>query len=246
MMLACVNRWVGMTVKTKYPILRQPDDITCGPTCLHSVYEYYADNIDLETVIREVTMLRGGGTLGALLGIHALKRGYKVWIYSYNMEVFDPTWFTPKLPRDDMIAKLRQQMLIKKGKRLQTAILAYTEFLEAGGEIHFTDLTSALLSAYLLQGIPILTGLSSTYLYKTMREYGKYSVSHDLRGEPQGHFVVLTSFDPDVNAITVADPYDPESLDYGHTYKVNVEQLVNAILLGVVTYDGNLIIITKK
>ena len=200
----------------------------------------------LDDVIREVPVLKGGGTLGALLGTHALRRGYNVWIYTYNLDVFDPTWFHGPLPKAALIGKLKAQAAVKKGQRLKVAIEAYTEFLEAGGEIKFEDLSSSVLSAYLLQGIPILTGLSSTYLYRSLREYGRYPVSDDIRGVPQGHFVVLTSFDPADNAVTVADPYHPESLDYGHVYRVNVEHLVCAILLGVVTYDGNLIIVTKK
>jgi hypothetical protein len=234
-----------MPGKTKYPILRQPDDITCGPTCLHSIYEYYSDAMPLDDVVSEVTMLRGGGTLGALLGTHALKRGYKVWIYSYNLKVFDPTWFQDKLSTSEIIDKLNAQAAVKKGTKLREAISAYTTFLEAGGEIKFEDLSSSLLSAYLVQGIPLLTGLSATYLYKAVREFGKYPVPDDVRGEPQGHFVVLTSYNPEANTVTVADPYHPESLDYGHVYHINMEHLVCAILLGVVTYDGNLVVITK-
>ena len=233
-----------MAPKTKYPMRRQPDDITCGPTCLHSVYNYYADIMDLEDVIHQVPSLRGGGTLGALLGTHALKRGYKVWMYTYNLDVFDPTWFS--LSRSEIIAKLKQQMKLKKRAKFQVASQAYIDFLRLGGEIKFHDLSSDLMSAYLLQGIPILTGLSATYLYKNAREYGKYPIPDDIRGEPQGHFVVLTSYDPEENAVTVADPYDPKSMSYGQTYRISMEHLICAILLGVVTYDGNLIVITKK
>ena len=46
--------------------------------------------------------------------------------------------------------------------------------------------------------------------------------------------------------MTVADPYDPQSMSYGQTYRISMEHLICAILLGVVTYDGNLIVITKK
>ena len=86
------------------------------------------------------------------------------------------------------------------------AINAYIEFLKLGGEIKFGDLTSSLISDYLLAGVPILTGLSATFLYKSPREYGKNSTADDIRGEPQGHFVVLTSYDPEENAgLTVSD-----------------------------------------
>ncbi len=235
-----------MAGKTKYPIKRQPDDITCGPTCLHSVYEYYGDSTELNTVINSVKMLKGGGTLGALLGTHALKRGYEVSLYTYNLKIFDPTWFQPRLSNEDLIKKLKQQAKVKKGTKLRVAIKAYISFLKLGGEVQFADLSPSLLRSYLTQGIPIVSGLSATYLYKSMREYGKYPVSDDVRGEPQGHFVVLTSYDTEQDTVKVADPYHPESLEEAQVYRINVEHLVNAILLGVMTYDGNLIVITKK
>lgn len=233
-----------MAGKSKTPIvLRQPDDITCGPTCLHSIYDYYGEGITLDDVIKEVQMLRGGGTLGALLGTHALKRGYKAHLYTYNLKIFDPTWYD--LPPKQLIAKLQKQMRIKKRPKFMVASKAYVEFLKKGGEVKFMDLTSALINGYLMKGQPLLAALSATYLYKSARETGKYPVSDDM-GEPQGHFVVLTSYDPAANEVTVADPYHPESMQYGMTYRINMEHLICAILLGVMTYDGNLLVITKK
>lgn len=233
-----------MPGKSKYPIMRQPDDITCGPTCLHSIYEYYSAGVSLDQVISEVPMLTGGGTLGALLATHAAKRDYNVWIYSYNLKVFDPTW--ADLPPKELIAKLELQMEAKQRKKFLVASQAYVDLLKAGGQIRFQDLTANMISTYLLRGVPLLAGLSATYLYKSMRETGKFPVPNDINGEPQGHFVVLTSYDPVENAVTIADPYHPESMAYGMTYRINMEHLICAILLGVVTYDGNLIVITKK
>lgn len=48
------------------PILPQPDDTTCGPTCLQAVYNYYGDNVSVEEVIAGVRVLPEGGTLAAL------------------------------------------------------------------------------------------------------------------------------------------------------------------------------------
>jgi len=228
----------------KYPIRRQPDDITCGPTCLQSVYAYFGDSVSLDDVIKEVTTLEGGGTLAVMLGCHALRRGYNAEIYSYNLKIFDPTWWTLEPP--ELIAKLEAQLAVKKQKKLGIASEAYIEFLRLGGQLKFKDLTSALVGGYLLQGIPILSGLSSTYLYKSAREIGDYPVSDDIKGVPQGHFVVLTSYDPGENIVTVADPYHPDSMHDGRFYRINMEHLVCSILLGVVTYDGNLLIITKN
>jgi hypothetical protein len=75
-------------------ILAQPTDETCGPACLHAVYRFLEDPLPLDQVVAEVTPLRTGGTLAAYLGLHALERGYRTTLYTYNLELFDPTWFT--------------------------------------------------------------------------------------------------------------------------------------------------------
>jgi len=232
-----------MSRERPFTVQRQPDDITCGPTCLFSIYDYYGEPTTLAEVVGEIPMLEGGGTLAAMLGHHALKRGYRSWIYTFNLEVFDPTWF--QLPPAGLIAKLETQLQHKEKPKLHVASRAYVDFLQAGGLVKFHDLTTSLISDYLLQGIPIITGLSSTYLYKTAREIGDHPVADDIRGEPQGHFVILTAYDPEENSVTIADPWHPESYDKGHTYRIPMEHLVCAILLGVMTYDGNLLIITK-
>ncbi|MCI0655805.1 MAG: cysteine peptidase family C39 domain-containing protein, partial [Acidobacteria bacterium] len=72
-------------------IQRQPDDTTCGPTCLHAVYRYHGDEIPLAQVIQEVPAEPGGGTHAVCLACHALRRGYRARIYTYNLQAFDPT-----------------------------------------------------------------------------------------------------------------------------------------------------------
>src|SRR5207244_2038397 len=88
-------RWVpvdaSMETRLKLDILPQPDDTTCGPTCLHALYRYYDDELSLDTVIDQVQSLEGGGTLAVLLACHALRRGYDATLYTYNLQLFDPT-----------------------------------------------------------------------------------------------------------------------------------------------------------
>jgi ABC-type bacteriocin/lantibiotic exporter with double-glycine peptidase domain len=55
-----------------FDILPQPDDSTCGPTCLHAIYRYFGDEVPLDQVIREVPSLHSGGTLAVMLRNHAL------------------------------------------------------------------------------------------------------------------------------------------------------------------------------
>lgn len=224
-------------------ILPQPDDVTCGPTCLQAVYRNLGQRMDLAQLIGEVRGLHDGGTLAVYLGNHALQRGLKARLYSYHLKIFDPSWrgATPA----ELSAKLEAQLSFKPGKKFEIASRAYIRFLELGGEIAFDDLTPELLDVPFGAGLPVLTGLSATYLYDSRREFTNRqnrAVYDDLRGEPTGHFVVLCGREG--AKVRVADPFigNPLASD-SHYYDVEVDRLIRAILLGVMTYDANLLVI---
>lgn len=233
-----------MNTQLHLEILPQPDDFTCGPTCLHAVYGYYRDRIALNELITETPRLEDGGTLAVLLGAHALRRGYEVSIYTFNLQVFDPTWFGPNAP--DLKERLQAQAGFKRSRKLKEATQAYLDYLELGGKILFEDLTTALIRKFLTRKIPILTGLSSTYLYRNMREHGPKDDSDDVRGLPQGHFVVLCGYHREDRSILIADPLASNPVSKNQLYMVNIDRVVNAILLGVLIYDANLLIIHPK
>jgi hypothetical protein len=223
----------------------QPDDVTCGPTCLQALYNYYGDDIPLKEVIQEVKQLKLGGTLAVMLGNHALKRGYNARIYTYNLNVFDPTWF--KHSSKKMIRFLREQMEFKhKRRKLKVASQAYIKFLQAGGEVRNIELDESLIKNYLKQSIPIVTGLSATYLYGSAREIPQFDIYDSIKGEPAGHFVVITGFDEDKNCVHITDPNEPNPIGQGKVYSVSFPRLINSIMLGIVTYDANLLIIQPK
>ncbi len=136
-----------MESKLRLEILPQPDDSTCGPTCLHAVYRYFDDHIGLDEVIADTPALVGGGTLAVLLGCHALARGYRATIYTYNLQAFDPTWFASDSV--DVRKKLLAQADARPDEKLRTATRAYVQFLESGGQLRFEDLTAALIRRYL-------------------------------------------------------------------------------------------------
>jgi len=228
-------------------ILPQPNDTTCGPTCLHAVYGYYGDRLSLEQVVAEVATLQEGGTLAVFLACHALRRGYQATIYTYNLQVFDPTWFGRG--NHELSERLRLQLEHKRGNSiLEVATTAYLEFMELGGEVRYTVLTGGLIRKFLKKGIPILTGLSATYLYNCAREIAKDSelVYDDIRGESTGHFVILSGYDRVKRQVLVADPLMPNPVSRSHYYPVPTDQLICAILIGILTYDGNLLIIERK
>lgn len=228
--------------RLNFTIQAQPSDTTCGPACLHAVYRYFGDPIQLKEVIHETATLQEGGTLAVFLACHALRRGFSALIYTYNLNVFDPIWFT-----DGSVSisdKLKEQMTAKEIPMLREATKGYLDFFSLGGKIRFQDLTTSLIRKYLKRGIPILTGLSSTYLYRSSREYGYECDSDDIRGMPVGHFVVLYGYDRDNRTVMVADPYLPNPYSEDHHYITSIDRVLCSILLGVLTYDANLLIIT--
>src|SRR6187549_3551796 len=228
-----------------FDIQVQPDEVTCGPTCLQALYNYYKDPIPLNQVVKEVKQLKTGGTLAVMLGNHALKRGYHAKIYTYNLNVFDPTWF--KYSSKRMIRNLKEQMEFKfKRRKLQFASRAYIKFLEWGGEIGYAELNADLIKKYVKKGNPILTGLSATYLYGTAREIPQFDIYDSIKGEPSGHFVVITGYDEDKNCAYIADPMEPNPLGKGQVYSVSFSRLINSIMLGIVTYDANLLVIEPR
>jgi hypothetical protein len=226
-----------------FVVEQQPDDVTCGPACLHGLYRHYGDDVPLERVIADIHTLDKGGTLDVFLANHALKRGYDATILTYNLDLFDPTWF--ELPNDEIRARLAAQALVKPWRRLQTATRPYDEFLRLGGKLELRDLEPALLRKYLQRG-PLIAGLSATYLYRAVRDVPDTNAADDARGEPVGHFVVLTGYRRDTREILIADPLKANPLVRARYYAVQVQRLIGAILLGVMTYDANLLVIEPK
>lgn len=233
-----------MQVKLDLDILPQPNGETCGPTCLHAVYQYYGDPVPLKQIIEEVPSLSTGGTLAVLLACHALQRGYKATIFAYTLNLFDPTWFNSSSV--NLRQKLRAQARFKKAKKFRHVTDAYLNFLDLGGTLRFEDLTKRLIRKYLDRSIPILTGLSATYLYHCPREFGPKMDYNDIRGVPTGHFVILSGYNKLDRTVHVSDPLHPNPVSKTQKYQVNIDRVIGAILLGIVTYDANLLILQPK
>lgn len=224
-------------------IERQPDVATCGPTALHAVYKYFGLDIPLDRVIREVHRFEDGGTLAVWLGCHALAQGFDALLYSCNLQLLDPSWFAQ--PEADLVQKLTEQLNYKKDKKLQRTSHAFIDFLQLGGRVKLEDVTRDLLRRQLSQGFPILTGLSSTFLYREKREISPEQTHDDLKGEPTGHFVVLSGYDREKKLVFVGDPIEQNPYA-SRTYAVHIDRVICSILLGVLTYDANFLIIRPK
>jgi hypothetical protein len=226
--------------------LAQPTETTCGPTCLHAIYRYYGEAEPLDAVIARMPVLERGGTFAVFLGCDALARGYCATIYTYNLMVFDPTWFTR--PGVDLAERLLRQREFKPDSRLQHATPAYLDYLRLGGRLRLTDLSKKLIRRILRQRLPIIAGLSSTFLYRAPREHGPDDTPDDILGFPAGHFVVIAGYDHERDRVLVVDPYEPNP--YGrpqpHEYWISASRVVAATLLGIVTHDANLLVVRPR
>lgn len=226
----------------------QPDDETCGPTCLHALYRYYGYDMSLEEVAKTIKRSASGGTLAPYLGSHALARGFSASILINNMDIFDPSWFEHSEAAVNLSAKLEEQLQYKNDPGLHQCSKAYQEFLAAGGIIKYKFLSIELLKEYFSYKLPLITALSSTYLYNSPREVYVNKVSHfdDIRGTPCGHFVIIAGYDEVHRHIVVVDPQKENPISHNHYYRVSSHRLINAILMGMVTYDANLLIIQPR
>lgn len=231
-------------------IQTQPDDESCGPTCLQAVYKYYGLDFSLEEIIKSIDRSISGGTLSPMLGKHALHQGFNAIIYIYNLLLFDPSWFHDgTVDNKFLIDKLDAQFNYKNDPYITQSSLAFIEFLQMGGEVRANPLNTNLLKKYFNQNIPIITGLSATNLYWSARELFTpegNSVYDDIRGDPCGHFVVLCGYDTKKRHVVIADPHAENPLFHNNYYMVNINRLINSIMLGVITYDGNLLVIEPK
>ncbi|MEG2140560.1 MAG: peptidase-C39 like family protein, partial [Bilophila sp.] len=162
----------------------------------------------------------------------------------FDLKTFDPTWLLGDPAR--IPDKLRAQMLVKADPKLHTVSQAYLDFLGLGGVLRFEDLTRALIRRILNRRTPILVGLSSTYLYREAREVPATNEDNDIAGLPAGHFVVLHGYDQTSREVSVADPYADNPLAEGHGYTVPIDRVICSILLGIVTYDANLLVIEPR
>ncbi|TWU38431.1 cysteine peptidase family C39 domain-containing protein [Novipirellula artificiosorum] len=239
----------------------QPSETSCGPTCLAAVYQYWNRAVPLDRLITEIGQLDGGGTLAVELGCDALRRGFTADIVTYNLQLFDPTWFDANgevLSRKVLASKLRAQQGAKSQRddvdqhRLTTATEAYLQFLTLGGRVRMQPLDDHLIIRSLSAGVPILCGLSATYLYHESRERsvthaGVHStVADDIEGDPTGHFVVLHGYCPKDRVVRVADPLHPNPMAPTNKYIASLARVASAILLGIITFDANLLTIQTK
>lgn len=229
------------------PRFAQPDDVSCGPSCLAQVLAYYGDVQQISALSDRVRRNPDGGTLAVNLAHLALDLGYRVRLYPFGVRVFDPSWWELE---DAEIAErldLRSRGLADPVER--AVVKAWRDLLRRGGYVAFHEPSPALLARIIAQDRPLICGLNATWLYREPRDRPHDNVPDDIDGWPVGHFVVLHGYtgrglhfhvnDPSEDAPFSAggDPMGPRT---GH-YPLPADRLIHAILLGDATRDAVLL-----
>lgn len=221
----------------------QPDDVTCGPTCLLKIYDFYGLDIPFELVVGEIDRNEDGGTLAVYLATAALRRGFRARIYSYDLRIFDPTW--SELPSGELLRKIELRMKVLRNPKVLRACAAYIDFLRDGGEIGFDELTPGLIKRIINRGHPVLAGLSATHLYRMARERHVDGtddlLDDDVAGDPIGHFVVVSGYERWGRRFIVLDPSEHVPVTRDGRLIVDAQRLTNSILLGDLTHDAVLL-----
>jgi hypothetical protein len=224
-------------------VSKQPDDESCGITCLEAVYRYHGHAISLGELQSQVDHWRTGGTVGVNLARHALASGFSAELYTYNIDIFDPTW--KRLSAKEMAGKLAQRAHRIRHPKQKKLIGYYLDFLRRGGKIRFDDLDEGLMDRLFKARRPVIAGLSATYLYQNRRELPDNS-EDDVGGQPVGHFVVVAGWDRAKRKVAIRDPLREYPLARTGAYSLPFTRFSNAVMLGSLTYDENLLVIWKK
>jgi hypothetical protein len=236
-------RFARIAHELAVPRFLQPDDVTCGPTCLRKVYDFFGLEVPLDEVLCELDRNEDGGTMAVFLGISAIGRGFRARIYSYDLRIFDPTWAS--LPLETLREKISLRVPHLRHAQTVRAAEAYLRFLDLGGDIRFDEITPGLLKEILDRNHPILAGLSATHLYKMSRERHVPDtdslVDDDIAGDPTGHFVVIVGYEHWGRLFSVRDPSAHVPLSDDGRQVVDAYRLINSILLGDLTYDAVLL-----
>lgn len=81
-----------------------------------------------------------------------------------------------------------------------------------------------------------------------MRDYTSENdqvVYDEWMGAATGHFIIIQGYDTADETLYIADPYAPHPLSNDHYYKTSFSHWLHAHLLGIVSYDAELLVISK-
>lgn len=216
----------------------QPDNITCGPTSLRMVLNYYGKSVSHEEMMKHFTLFPGIGVLDPHICLAAKAMGFQAKTISFNFRVIHPSW--TRLSREELLAKLKEYLPGIANYKDSVSTAGYIRWLEQGRRVEFQTLSRRLIVSYLQKGIPVIAALDMEYLYQGTVNWSEFRPEHAT------HFVVIFGYDAEKDAFQIADPwYEVPIPNEGGVYSVPADHLLMSILLGFQVNDADLVIIEK-
>jgi hypothetical protein len=219
------------------PQFNQIKPYSCIPACLQEVFGYYGESITQEEIMKTSENPKMGMSL-IEVGIFSLKHNYKPLIITNNVNIFDPTWF--KLDSTKLKLNLKKRAKFVDDLN-QFMIDKYIKFLNLGGEINFETISPALFEKYLSMEIPIIMELASTFLYKLAKSSHPGGFDDAIRGQIEGHGVVIAGFDKK-DKFLIIDPNSKKSPSKTGVYWVDGAELMMSFAL----LEGKSLLLLQK
>ncbi len=217
--------------------ISQKTAFSCLPACLQQIFCYYGKQIFQKEILNTLEKPERGMSMpkaGSLLKEY----GFKPLIITNNIHNFDPTWF--KLDKAMLIKNLkkRRQFLDKYNISL---VDEYLEYLKKGGRIKFETIDRDLLIKYLSKSNPIIVELASTFFYKKAKGTGPGKFDNSIKGEIEGHCVVIAGFKKDKFKVVDPDsrnnPFSKKGI-----YWIKAKELIASIFI----LEGKSLLIIEK
>lgn len=208
------------------PQFNQEKTYSCIPACLQQVFGYYKMQISQKEILKSLKKPKRGMSIPKT-GSFVKKHGFHPLIITNNINIFDPAWF--KLNNTRLIKNIEKRKKFVD-KYNQSVINDYLEYLKMDGQIKFNTISKKIFVKYLLKNIPIIAELSNTYLYKKSKSLKPGEFNDAMKGEIEGHGVVIAGFNK--NKFKIVDPSSKNNpYSKNGIYWITIDELIASIFI---------------
>ncbi len=203
------------------PYFKQENSLSCGIACLRVIFGYFGDNVT-EKELSKGVKIHSFGTYTTDLGAIALKRGYKVKIYTFHLRLLSPL-------KISFGTKITERILdsLKVSLGDKQNMESWKHYLKLGGELIWDTPKIRQVRDILGDKIPCLVNVNTSALNKFWKNWDN------------GHY--LTVIGTKDNSIVVSDP-DPWDQNI---YEINDEIFLPSWSINAKLSTGHLMVIKK-
>lgn len=214
-------------MKLKVLTIKQESRLGCGAAAMSMVYKYFGKNISEKEIEKEIGGFLKFGSFATDHALMAIRFGFTVVCYSYNLEYFEPN--DAKLSQQDLIK--RTMFLIKKEKKNLHKKELNSILKVLGGEVDFRMRMPSLniIRKFLDKKLPVVLIVNSVILFET-----KFGGKKDL---DMGHYLVLTGYQKE--KFYYNDPY------CGKNYSISSDKLIFALSNNALYCSAYLLVVNR-